>query len=129
MRDKDRWKVRRKLDAEMRPFRMALRVKTPTAALLRTVRQAMDVRAVEVAEVLRVSKSEVNRLERSEENGSITMRALSRMADAMGCEVVYGIVPKGGRTMESLAEMKMWQKLLEAEQEGTTKSAAEEREA
>ncbi len=115
MRDKDRWKVRRKLDAEMRPFRMALRVKTPTAALLRTVRQALDVPAREAAATMGVSKSEVNRLERAEEKGAITMRALAHAASALGCDVVYGIVPKGGRTMEALAEMRMWQKVLAAE--------------
>ena len=115
MREKDRWRIRRLLDAEMRPFRMALRVKTPTVALLRTVRQAMNVPATEVAEKLGVGKSEVNRLERAEEEGSITMRALGRMAHAMGCEVVYGVVPKNGGTLEAMAERKMWRRLLAEE--------------
>jgi hypothetical protein len=30
----------------------------------------------------------------------------------MGCKVVYGIVPKGGRTLEELAEERLWASVL-----------------
>jgi hypothetical protein len=35
------------------------------------------------------------------------------MAQAMGCKVVYGIVPEGGKTLEELAERRLWTALLE----------------
>jgi hypothetical protein len=31
-----------------------------------------------------------------------------RYADAMDCKVVYGVVPKGGRTFEELYEERLW---------------------
>ena len=33
-------------------------------------------------------------------------------AEAMGCKVVYGIVPEGGKTLERLAEERYWKGVL-----------------
>jgi len=33
-----------------------------------------------------------------------TLRSLGRMAEAMGCKVVYGVVPINGKTLEYMAE-------------------------
>jgi hypothetical protein len=33
---------------------------------------------------------------------------MSRMAQAMGCKVVYGIVPVGGKKLEELALERLW---------------------
>jgi hypothetical protein len=37
---------------------------------------------------------------------------MQRMAEAMGCKVVYGIVPAGGKKLEGLAEERMWAAVL-----------------
>jgi hypothetical protein len=34
------------------------------------------------------------------------------MAEAMGCSVVYGLVPLKGKTLETLAEERLWRKVL-----------------
>jgi hypothetical protein len=34
------------------------------------------------------------------------------MAQAMGCKVVYGIVPNRGKTLEELAEKRLWAEVL-----------------
>jgi len=34
------------------------------------------------------------------------------MAQAMGCKMVYGIVPMGGKTLEALAEHRLWVSVL-----------------
>jgi hypothetical protein len=34
------------------------------------------------------------------------------MAEAMGCKVVYGVVPLNGKTLEELAEERMWREVL-----------------
>jgi hypothetical protein len=51
-------------------------------------------------------------LEKSEERRTITLCSLARMAHAMGCKAVYGVVPLGGKTMESLALERFWKKVL-----------------
>jgi hypothetical protein len=30
----------------------------------------------------------------------------------MGCNVIYGIVPKGGKTLDALAERRLWESVL-----------------
>jgi hypothetical protein len=43
--------------------------------------------------------------EKAEASDRITLRNLRRIADAMGCELVYAIVPKSG-SIEELAEQR-----------------------
>ena len=70
---------------------------------LRGVRQALGMRVAEVARGMKMGESEVYRLEISEIRETITLTKLRAAAAAMGCEVVYGVVPTQG-TLEDLAE-------------------------
>jgi transcriptional regulator with XRE-family HTH domain len=114
VREKERRLARRKLDDEMRPFRRAARAKNPTNALLRAVRQALRVPVKEIAEKMGVNRSVLFELEASEERKTITLQSMARVARAMGCKVVYGVVPEDGKTLEELAEERLWRVVLEA---------------
>jgi uncharacterized protein (UPF0261 family) len=59
-----------------------------------------------------VNRSVVFYLEAREHTNTITLRSISRMAQAMDCKVVYGIVPMGGKTLEELAEERLWAAVL-----------------
>jgi predicted DNA-binding mobile mystery protein A len=104
MKRGERVEMRRALDREMRPFREAAKEQNPTRPLLRAVRQALGVPVAEIAEELEVRPSVVFELEESERKGTISMRSLRQMAEAMGCKVVYGIVPVGGKTLREAGE-------------------------
>ncbi len=104
--------MRKKLDKEMRFYRLAGREKNPTSGLLRAVRQALKVPLKEVAGRLEVGESNVFEMEEREEKGSITLRSLGRMAAAMGCKVVYGIIPANGKTLEEMAEERLWRRVI-----------------
>jgi hypothetical protein len=108
----DRRMLRKKLDKEMRFYRLAGREKNPTNGLLRAVRQSLKVPLKEVAGQMGIGESNVFELEEREETGSITLRSLGRMAEAMGCKVVYGLVPLNGKTLEELAEERLWKEVL-----------------
>ena len=99
----DRRLLRKKLDREMRHYRLAGREKDPTNGLLRAVREALRIPFKEISERMGVERSGLIGLEGREETGSITLRSLGRMAEAMGCKVVYGVVPLNGKTLEELA--------------------------
>jgi hypothetical protein len=58
-------------------------------------------------------------LEAREPLNTVTLKSMSRMADAMGCKLVYGIVPKNGKTLEDLAEARLWASVLGGEGAGT----------
>jgi transcriptional regulator with XRE-family HTH domain len=110
MREGDRAAARRKLDEEMRLFRKAGSRKNPTPELLRNVRMALGIPTTEIAGKLGSSHTLVYRLERSEARNTITVKSMDRLARAMGCRVVYGIVPMDGKTLDELAEFRLWKK-------------------
>ena len=112
MRERERKLARRRLDVELRSYRRAGMAKNPTNELLRAVRQALRVPVAEIAQKMGGNRSAVFDLEGREPRNTITLRSMSRMAGAMGCKVVYGIVPKGGKTLEELAEERLWASVL-----------------
>jgi hypothetical protein len=112
MRAMERKVLLRKLDKEMRHYRLAAREENPTSELLRTVRKVLRVPMKEMAGKMGIVESTLFQLEGREGTGSITLRALGRVAEAMGCKVVYGVVPLNGKTLEELAEERMWRDVL-----------------
>lgn len=117
MREEQRQYARRKLDKEMRYYRIAAREEHPTQELLRTVRRVLGVPVEEISRELKVSKSVVFRLEASERRGVITFKSMTRVANAMGCQMVYALIPRDGGTLEEMAERRKWSRLLEEERE------------
>ncbi len=108
MRRDERVLLREKLDHEQRLFRAAARKAEEFPQWLRRVRQGLGLPAAEMARDLGVNVSVIFRLEKSEEQRSISLRALKRMAETMGCRLVYAIVPRGGKTLAELAEERSW---------------------
>src|ERR1035437_1673271 len=104
MRERERNLARKRLDLEMRSYRQAGREKNQTNGLLRAVRHALNVPVAEVAKKMGINRSGVFDLEAREPKNTISLRSMSRMAQAMGCKVVYGIVPNGGKKLEDLVE-------------------------
>jgi len=118
MLERDRKLARKKLDEEMKPFRQAGRVKESTSELLRAIRYVLGIPVAEIATKMGVKDGAVFERENNEAAGTITMRTLERQAEAMGCKLVYGIVPKGGKTLEKLAEERYWRKALDGRGQG-----------
>jgi predicted DNA-binding mobile mystery protein A len=104
MRGRERDLARRKLDKELKYYRWVGREKNPTQGLLRAVRHALGVPSAEMLKEMGVSPSVLFRLEQSEMRGTISLSRLDRVAQAMGCKLVYAIVPRNGKTLEDLAD-------------------------
>lgn len=77
---------------------MALRVVQEKAGKvqgwLRTVRRQVGIPVAEVARRMGVGGSEVYRMEYAEGRGVIELQTLRRAAEALGCELVYGLAPR-----------------------------------
>jgi transcriptional regulator with XRE-family HTH domain len=86
--------------------------KNPSTGLLRAVRLALHIPVAEIAGKLEINRSVVFALENSETKNTASLRSMSRMAEAMGCKVMYGIVPEGGKSLEKLAEERLWAGVL-----------------
>ncbi len=87
--------LRRELEKEMRVFQIVGKTGRKKE-WLRAIRQASGVGVREVARRLGKSEPEVYRMEKAEKQGRIEMRTLQRGAWALGCELMYALVPKEG---------------------------------
>jgi transcriptional regulator with XRE-family HTH domain len=118
MRAMERKFRRKKLDTEMKPFRKAVKAKNPTNDLLRIIRQSLRFPLTEIAEKMGVCTSVVLGIEERELTNTATVRSMARVAKAMGCRMVYGIVPEDGGTLEELAEGRLWTEILRGQVTG-----------
>ena len=67
-----------------------------------------------------VNRTVMYGLEESVRKRTIPLGSLGRIAEAMGCSVVYGVVPLKSKTLETLAEERLWRKVLGEREEGTS---------
>ncbi len=65
----------------------------PPEGWLRTVRTALGMSGPQLATRLGVSKARVSKAEKDEPAGSVTLRTMHSMAEAMGCRFVYAVIP------------------------------------
>jgi predicted DNA-binding mobile mystery protein A len=66
----------------------------PGGGWLRLMRTALGLTSAQLAHKLGMSQANIMRIEKSEADGTITLKTLSRVAEAMNCKVVYGLIPE-----------------------------------
>ena len=66
----------------------------PAEGWIRTVRNSIGMSGAQLARHLGLSRAQISQLEKSEQSESITLKSLDKLAEAMGCRVVYAIVPQ-----------------------------------
>jgi predicted DNA-binding mobile mystery protein A len=91
------------LDRALNPFVAAKNSSRPQKGWIRAIREATGVTVREMAKRLRKAPSVAAHLERSEAEYRITLGSLRDAADALGCQLVYALVPKSG-SIQELAE-------------------------
>ena len=75
----------------------------PAKGWLLAVRLGLGLTRAAVARRLSISPTAIQAFEQSEARGSISIQSLRKMADALGCEVVIKLVPKGDQSFIDLA--------------------------
>jgi predicted DNA-binding mobile mystery protein A len=75
----------------------------PPSGWLASAREALGLSQRQVATKMRASGQAIQQFEHAEAEDRITLRALRRVAEAMGCDLVYVIVPRSG-SFADLAE-------------------------
>jgi predicted DNA-binding mobile mystery protein A len=93
----------KQLAATLDTFTDAKQTARPVRGWLRALREALGVSQQEVANAAKVKRQSIIGFEEAEASDRITLRNLRRVAEAMGCELVYAIVPKSG-SIQELAE-------------------------
>jgi predicted DNA-binding mobile mystery protein A len=77
--------------AALRPLAKSMR---PPKGWLRAIRDALGMTTAQFARRLGVSQPRIIELEQSEASGGVTLNTLQRAAEALGCRLVYALVPE-----------------------------------
>lgn len=100
---------------ELRPFAREAR---PPRGWIRAIRQALGMTTGQLAKRIGVPQPRVVEMERGEAAGKITVQSLERAAEALGCRLVYALVPIEPltKTLEDRANKTAAQQLASVEQ-------------
>jgi|SRR5450756_1443778 predicted DNA-binding mobile mystery protein A len=101
------------LERTLKPFLEAKDSSRPQKGWIRAIREATGVTLREMAKRLRKAPSTVIYLEKSEAEYRISLGNLRDAADALGCQIVYALVPKSG-SIQELSEQRARAKASES---------------
>ena len=104
MKAKSRTLRSRQLERALKPYVTAAAQTRPQRGWIRAIREATGMTLREMARRLGKVPSLAVYLEKSEAENRITLGSLRDAADALGCELVYALVPKEGSLSKLLEQ-------------------------
>jgi predicted DNA-binding mobile mystery protein A len=142
MNAKHRKLARQQLDTTLKQLSPLRTLTSPAKGWVRAIRDALGMTGKQLAERLNVNQQRVARIERDEKLGKVTIETLKKVAEALDCVFVYGLVPTESleqtvrKQAKAVAEKLMKrsnqtmmlekQKLSEKEKQKTFKSLVED---
>lgn len=100
---KNQWLTINQLDRQLKEWQaVSQKYGKPRAGWIKTLRVALSMSAEQFANRLGLTRGRVNQLENAESHNAITLRSLNEAANALGCELVYAIVPKSNSTLKDI---------------------------
>ena len=78
---------------------LRVQLQPPTGGWLKGIRTALGMTAKQLGRRIGISQATVSQAELAESEGRITLKTLRKMADGMGCELVYAVVPRASLDM------------------------------
>lgn len=84
----------RQLDETLKTLRPMRGVPRPPSGWIRAIREALGMSSSQLAKRLRVAQQTVSRFEKNERDETITIESLRKAAAALGCDLVYALVPQ-----------------------------------
>ena len=92
MKDRNLLRIQQLEDA-LAPFRAASTAAVPRRGWIRAIREALGMSSAQLGAKLEVAPQSIEDIQKSEVNGAIKLETLRKLANAMGCQLVYAIVP------------------------------------
>lgn len=99
---KNQWLIINQLDQQLKEWQLAGKHGRPKTGWIKTLRKALNMSSLQLAARLRLTRARIVKLESAETHDAVTLRTLRETADALGCELVYAIVPKGNSSLEDI---------------------------
>lgn len=95
---------RKQLDERLKDWLSVGQVPRPRSGWLRAVRESLGMTSRQLAYLLSTDNAAVLRMEKREIEKKVTLEALEKAAQAMGCKLVYAIVPS--QSLETIVDQK-----------------------
>jgi predicted DNA-binding mobile mystery protein A len=108
----------RQLERALLPFEPARHAARPRSGWLAAMREAQGIPLRQIAATLAVTPQAVQNLQISEANETISLKRLREVAEAMGCDLVYALLPRSGKLRnfaEEREHLKAAERVLAAE--------------
>lgn len=96
----------------------------PQEGWLRTVRNSLNMSGAQLARRMSVTRALISNTEKAELSGSVTLKSMQQMAEAMNCRFVYAIVPE--HDIEDVITERARHKAMEQVKATTTHMALED---
>lgn len=83
----------KRIDERLAEAKPVERFAPPPKGWIRAIRDALGMSGTQLGKRLGIAQQTVTAIEKSEENGTIQLQTLRKVADALGGRLVYAIVP------------------------------------
>jgi predicted DNA-binding mobile mystery protein A len=93
------------LDRKLKPFYGSEMIIVPNNGWVNTIRTAINMTLEQLGKKLSITKQGVKRIEQSEAAGTITIKSLKDVGEALDMKFVYGFIPIDG-SIDSLLDRK-----------------------
>lgn len=84
------------LNDKMKVLSVMRKVSAPSTGWVKAIRMSLGMSLQQLGNKLGVSKQNVQNMEKREQEGAVSIKALKEVAQAMDMQFVYGFVPKDG---------------------------------
>ena len=95
---------RQRLDQRFSSMKPESRYRPPPKGWIRAIRDALGMSGAQLGQRMGVKAQSVADIEKSEASGTIQLKTLRRVAEALDCVAVYALIPKS--SLEDLVQQK-----------------------
>jgi predicted DNA-binding mobile mystery protein A len=85
--------ARQQLDRRFAALRKSNDFTRPPRGWIKAIREALGMSTTQLAKRLRVAQTRVSQMEKAEMESAIRLQTLKQVAEALGCTLVYALVP------------------------------------
>ena len=81
------------LDEQLEKWNIVKRQLKPKKGWVNLIRTAIGMSSRQLAKRMKVNQSRIMQIESAEQTESVTLKTLTKTAEAMGCKLVYALIP------------------------------------
>ncbi len=101
----NQWLVIKQLNQQLKEWQTVNnKYGRPRVGWVKAVRVALCMSVEQLAERLGLTRARITQIENAEVHDAVTLRTLREVANAMECELVYAIVPKGENSLDDIIQ-------------------------